>query len=171
MTSQSLTTPPGTRTGYDWTARIRCVVAEVGTNVRVHLFLGPIPEPPAGLMTSPNYVGSFYTYYDKLYYSIAEKRRGKPVQGFVGLSRDLVKHGGLQTSEPENAVPYLKSNLTWCVQKIAPGGERVDLHDMPSLEVMVLEVPLTLSSGESVPDIGPPKEHPDITRGKEGGAK
>ncbi|KAG8953725.1 hypothetical protein FRC04_001929 [Tulasnella sp. 424] len=177
MTSQSVITPPGTRKGYDWTARIRCIESELGENFSVYIFLGPIPKPPANVITSPNYVGSFDTYFDSISYSIAERRsqggsnssRGTLVQGFVNLSRALVEHGGFQTLEPENVVPYLKSNLKWCVEKSR--GDRVDLHDLPSLEVMVLEVPLTLSPGETIPKRGSPKEHPDITHGKEGGAK
>ncbi|KAG8953727.1 hypothetical protein FRC04_001931 [Tulasnella sp. 424] len=176
MSSQSLITPPDTIKGYEWTVRIRCIVSELGTNFSVHLFLGPVPELSVDRITNPNYVGSFNTYYDEIS-SNAEKilqgggsRGAKLTQRFVHLSRDLAERG-VQTLEPENVVPYLKSNLNWCVEKRGCPRERVDLHDLPSLEVMVLEVPLTLSPGESVPEIGPPKEHPDITRGKEGGAK
>ncbi|KAG9037934.1 hypothetical protein FS837_001348 [Tulasnella sp. UAMH 9824] len=172
MASQALVTPAGTKTGYDWTARIRCIESELGTNFSVWVFLGPIPNPPA--MTSPNYVGSFDAYYDEISYSIAERRSqgrsrgGVLVQGFANLSRALVQQG-LQTLEPENVNPYLKSNLNWCAQKA--NGDPVDLHDLPSLEVMVLEVPLTLKPGDRIPQRGFPKEHPDITPGKQGGAK
>ncbi|KAG8914280.1 hypothetical protein FRC01_004141 [Tulasnella sp. 417] len=175
MASQSVVTPPGTRTGYDWTARIRCIQSELGTNFSVFVFLGPIPKPPTDLITSPNYVGSFDTYYDDASYSFAERRSqggsssGVLVQGFVNLSRALVKQGGFQTLEPENVVPYLKNNLNWCVEKSS--GDRADLHDLPSLEVMVLEVPLTLKPGDRIPQRGSPKEHADITHGKQGGAK
>ncbi|KAG8894525.1 hypothetical protein FRC00_008823 [Tulasnella sp. 408] len=175
MAGQSVVTPSGTKTGYDWTARIRCIESELGTNFSVFVFLGPIPQPPADPMTSPNYVGSFDTYFDEISYSIAERRSqggssgGVLVQGFVNLSRALVRQCGFQTLEPENVIPYLKSNLNWCAQK--PNGDRVDLHDLPSLEVMVLEVPLTLNPGDSIPQRGSPKEHPDITHGKQGGAK
>lgn len=171
MTSQAVVTPSGTRTGYDWTARIRCIESELGTNFSVFVFLGPIPKPPASPITSPNYVGSFDTYFDDTSYSMSQggSSGGVLVQGFVNLSRALVRQGGFQTLEPETIIPYLKSNLNWCAQK--SGGERVDLHDLPSLEVMVLEVPLTLKPGDRIPQRGSPKEHPDITHGKQGGAK
>ncbi|KAG8953728.1 hypothetical protein FRC04_001932 [Tulasnella sp. 424] len=176
MASQSVTTLPGTRVSYEWTARIRCLVSELGTNFSVNLFLGPIPEPPADPTTSPNYVASFATYHDDGSYPIGEKRfqggssRGaKLVEGFVHLSQVILKRGGFQTLELENVVSYLKSNLKWCV--LNSMGERADLHDLPSLEVMVLEVPQTWGPGERIPKIGPPIEHPDITHGKEGGAK
>ncbi|KAG8953726.1 hypothetical protein FRC04_001930 [Tulasnella sp. 424] len=160
MPSPTVIMPPGSRTGYEWTARIRQVVSELGTPFTVHIFLGPIPEPPADPTTSPNCVASLGTYYDN---------DDRLIQSFVHLGPDLVEHRGFQTLEPENVVPYLKSNLKWCVTK--GWGERVDLRDLPSLEVMVMEVPLTLSPGDIFPKIGPTKEHPDITRGKEGGAK
>ncbi|KIO32734.1 hypothetical protein M407DRAFT_18201 [Tulasnella calospora MUT 4182] len=175
MTTQSVINPPGTKTGYDWTARIRCIESELGTNFSVFVFLGPLPKPPANPITSPNYVGSFDTYFDNISYSTAESRSqggssgGVLVQGFVNLSRALVKLGGFQTLEPENVVPYLKSNLNWCAQK--SDGDPVDLHDLPSLEVMVLEVPMTLKPGDRIPQRGSPKEHADITHGKQGGAK
>ncbi|KAG8935700.1 hypothetical protein FRC00_010514 [Tulasnella sp. 408] len=176
MASQSVYAPPGTMTGYDWTARIRCIPSELRTNFYVYIFLGPIPEPPTDLITHPNYVGSFYTYSNTSTSAIAKQRSqggssshsGSLVEGFVNLSRALVERGGFQTLEPENVVPYLKNNLNWCLEK---GIERVNLHDLPSLEVMVLEMLLTQGPEDDIPKMGPPKEHPAITRGKEGGAK
>ncbi|KAG9037933.1 hypothetical protein FS837_001347 [Tulasnella sp. UAMH 9824] len=169
MTSQSVVTPAGTKTGYDWTARIRCIESELGTNFSIFVFLGPIPKPPANPITSPNYVGSFDTYFDDTSYSSqGSSSGGVLIQGFVNLSRALVKQGGLQTLEPANVIPYLKSNLNWCAQK--SNGDPVDLHDLPSLEVMVLEIPLTLKPGDRIPQAGSPKEHPDVTHGKQGGA-
>ncbi|KAG8985805.1 hypothetical protein FRB90_004453 [Tulasnella sp. 427] len=174
--SQSVVAPPGTRKGYEWTARIRCIENELGTNFHVYIFLGDIPEPPADLITHPNYVGSYDTFFDGIPHSTAKRRSqgdssasdGPCVQGFVNLTRVMVKREGHAILEPENATSYLKDNLKWCIET---HEGRADLDELPSLEVMVLEVPMTLKAGDRIPKVGVVKEHPEVTRGKQGGTK
>ncbi|KAG8905307.1 hypothetical protein FRC01_008408, partial [Tulasnella sp. 417] len=120
--------------------------------------------------TSPDYVGSWDTFFDDLAPSTFDDSDKKPaeIQSFVNLGRAIVKRLGSSGLQPAVAEPFLKENLSWCIIRQSDNA-RIDLKDLPSLEVVVLAIPMTDSGNGPPRKSGPPQERPDITRGKEGG--
>ena len=105
---------PPNRVPWEWTARIEFQKYELGTSFSVLTFLGPVPDNPRELKTSPNYVGGVHAY-------VANRSQGDLTvqEGFVHLNHGIFKHLGQTTSlEPNVIVPYLTKNLEWRVQKV-----------------------------------------------------
>ncbi|KAG9050285.1 hypothetical protein FS837_006395 [Tulasnella sp. UAMH 9824] len=153
-----------------WTARISCVANELTTNVSILMFFGPVPEGLGDPRTSPDYVGSWDTFFDDLQPRDLDGGDQKPtvIQSFVNLSRAIVKRLSSSALQPAIAEPFLKENLSWCIIRQFDNG-RIDLKDVPSLEVVVLAIPMTDPGNGHPRKSGDPQERPDITKGKQGG--
>lgn len=100
----------------DWTARIEFNKYELSTRFGVLLFLGEVPNSPQDWLTSPNLVGTHFTYVDGR--SHRGNRRGGVVEGFVHLNQGILKHSGLQSLAIEVVEPYLTRALDWRVQTV-----------------------------------------------------
>ncbi|KIO18342.1 hypothetical protein M407DRAFT_31997 [Tulasnella calospora MUT 4182] len=158
-------------TTFQWTARISCIENELTINESILIFFGPVPEGPGDPRTSPHYVGSWDTVPDDLAPGALDTgdKKSTVIQSFVNLSRAIVKRLGSNGLQPAVAEPFLKENLSWCIIRQFDDIERIDLSQVPSLEVVVLAIPMTDSGNGHPRKSGPPQEHPDITKGKKGG--
>lgn len=118
MASQSSPAPQPIRTSFDWTARIRCIESQLGTNFSVLIFLGPVALPPEDPKQSPHYLGSFDTFFTPAYVdgSSQTATEGPVVQGFVNLTHALINQAGLGSLRPDVIVPYLKDHLSWSIE-------------------------------------------------------
>ncbi|KAG8977700.1 hypothetical protein FRC05_000956 [Tulasnella sp. 425] len=127
-----------------------------------------LPEGSDDPRGSPHYVGSWDTFFDDLAQDSLNPGDKTPtvIQSFVNLTRAMTKRLGSDGLQPAVAEPFLKENLS-CHQQI--DNQRIDLNEVPSLEVVVLAIPMTDSGNGPPRKSGPPVEYPDITEGKEGG--
>jgi len=156
---------------HDWTARIHFKKFELGESFAVLLFLGEVPDDASQWRTSPSFVGSHVAFVNSAADQCANCRDQADVvsEGFVHLNSTIADRSGLSSYEPNVVIPYLRDNLHWRIQ----GTDRtpVAVERLPSLEVTVVQTPLTQEPGSVFPTIGEPLYHHHITHGRPGGAR
>ncbi|KZP16341.1 Di-copper centre-containing protein [Athelia psychrophila] len=150
-----------------WTARIRCDHHEVTSSFSVLLFLGDVPDDSKQWRKCASYIGA-----DDVFVNTARdncencSRPVSEVEGFVHLNEAIMKHPQLRSLEPEKVKPYLKDHLHWRVKKVSGSVEII-----PSLEVVVVETPVSITHGSHHPIVGEPQHMHDVTAGHQGGSR
>jgi tyrosinase len=161
-------TPPGFN---DWTVRISFDKNEMRESFVVHIFLKPPPEDPIEWIGGDGYVGSHFAYTTSSVGQSGDSGRNLHItEGFVSLNSYIAEHSGLHSFEPQVVKPYLKSALDWRVQK-ADLMTPIPVSDLTSLEVLVLSSWVSGGPDSKHPQEGGVVRHPDITHGRQGGAK
>jgi len=169
VVGQHTSSMPPNRGSWEWTARIEFKKYELGTSFSVLIFLGPVPDNPRELRTSPNYVGGHHAFVNSAANSCTNcrNRRDLVQEGFVHLNHGILKHLGHTASlEPDDIVPYLTKNLEWRVQK-----SNREVVELESLEVTVIATPLTYPPEAIFPVPGTPVHYNQITYGRPGGSR
>ncbi|KAG8972801.1 hypothetical protein FRC05_009523 [Tulasnella sp. 425] len=153
----------GDRQYNDWSARIHAKKFELSGSYSVLIFLGPVPTDPKEWRASPSYVGAHHVFANSRMEDCENCRRNSTenVEGFVSLNEAIAAHSGLNSFDPAVVEPYLKKELSWRVQKADRSA--VDLSQLPSLQVVVVALPLHLHEGEIFPKTGTPVHHHGIT--------
>ncbi|KAI0297678.1 photo-regulated tyrosinase [Russula brevipes] len=156
---------------HDWTARIHFKKYELGGSFSVLIFVGEVPENPSQWRTCPSFVGVHAAFVNSAASQCSNCRSQADIviEGFVHLNSTLVGRSGLPSLEPNVVTPYLKNNLHWRIQ--AADRTAVPVAKLPSLEVTIVQTPLTHTPGAVFPTLGDQVYHHHITHGRPGGAR
>ncbi|KAG9009286.1 hypothetical protein FRB90_008451 [Tulasnella sp. 427] len=154
---------------YEWSARVHAKKFELGGSYSILIFLGQVPDDPKQWRSAPSYVGAQHVFANSQMEDCENCRRNatENVEGFVALNSAIAAHSGLNSFDPQVVEPYLKKELSWRVQKVDRSA--VDLSQLPSLQIVVVALPLQLHHGEMFPKAGTPVHHHGITEGRPGG--
>ncbi|KAH9989732.1 tyrosinase [Russula compacta] len=155
----------------DWTVRIHVKKYELGGSFSVLIFLGDVPDDHSKWRSSPSLVGSHVAFANSVPDQCANciKQAEIVIEGFVHLNRALAKLSEIPSYDPTHVVPYLQDKLHWRIQ--GPDRKPIDFKKLPSLEITVVQTPLTRETGAIFPTLGQGKFHHAITYGKAGGAR
>ncbi|KAI1794979.1 photo-regulated tyrosinase [Ganoderma leucocontextum] len=170
------TTTPGAHdcnlTIWEWSARVRAKQSELAHSFHVLIFLGSVPEDPREWASAPTYVGAFSAFVNGSAARCANCQVLTDVvtEGYVHLDDVLSRNSRVCSFDPCDVRPYLKDDLDWRVQMA--DGTPIPLERLPSLEVTVVALQLSMRVGDALPTpVGEPVLHVDITFGRVGGAR
>ncbi|KIJ93713.1 hypothetical protein K443DRAFT_111646 [Laccaria amethystina LaAM-08-1] len=157
--------------GYprDWTARVEFKKFEIGHSFSILLFLGSVPEKPEEYYTSPHFIGAHHAFVNSSpsHCQNCQNQKELVEEGFVHLSRGILKYGKLESLDAAVVEPYLTKDLHWRAVK----ADGYTPAEIPSLEVSIYSTPLSYTRGSSFPIAGSTHRHNGVTHGRRGGSR
>ncbi|KLO14548.1 hypothetical protein SCHPADRAFT_927808 [Schizopora paradoxa] len=167
---------------YEWSARVVVDKDTLGVPFTVYILITPpslTSDPLAGKdpldwIKSKYYSGEVAAmtgFGGRSYGSTNADVSAEIIEGYVSLNEKLKEFIG--TLEPEAVEEHLRGHLLWKVGKSGRGeNKEVDLSKLPTLEVTVFSAKLKRVRDDiPIPIYEDAVEHPDITKGKQGGTK
>lgn len=154
-------------TTTQWFATIAVDKYAVGGPFKIFLFIGPPPSDATAWSTAINLVGvqGYFT-------PVAPVGSKEPflTHSELNLKKSFnLPSTGVQDTAADTAIPFLSKYLQWGVQNVH--GTVVPNSDIPSLNIQVQQQQVDEATDDaSFPTFGTSTTHPEITRGKTGGA-
>jgi len=157
-----------------WSIQLRLDRFAYNKTFAIHFFMGVPPKDARSWPTAPNLVGTHAQFIgaNNARWNAGASTSGSQ-RGEVSLTHTLaagVARGMLADMDPESVVPLLSSALTW--RASSPDGCEIDVDLLSGLSVAVVSRPLKpISSPYDFPIYGKLRWHPEVTKGKPGGAQ
>ncbi|KAH9989733.1 photo-regulated tyrosinase [Russula compacta] len=156
---------------HDWTVRIQVKKFELGGSFAILIFIGDVPDDYTKWRSAPSLVGSHVSFANSVpsQCTNCSNQADAFVEGFVHLNGVIAALSEIPSYDPTHVVPYLQDKLHWRIQ--GPDRKPIDFKKLPSLEVNVVQTPLSQETGAIFPTLGAGQFHHAITYGKAGGAR
>lgn len=149
-----------------WFINIRVDKSTVTSSFFVHFFLGLVSVDPTGWSFAPNLVGT-HSVLDATIVTATNTGPATTLYGQIPLNHALLD-SGIHSLAPKSVVPFLKSQLSWRLQRM--DDSPLDVSEVPSLKIYVVGQRVRpRAADDAFPKYEKLVAYRSVTRGKAGG--